>query len=247
MFKKLMSFVSLVLMLALASAAYASFPPPLVIGDWESGTNEGWVGGTPVQHIQTDPVWPPPPGTWSFQINNAPGWVQTVQLNSYDGWFYTPGNTTRAEFEYAASNAKDLHLCVKMVASEWEEWFAAGGWVNAVDAVVINGDFGWTQFNTPSWYPNPPPKPWPAPPYYRDWQPRKDGLYHDEVFYYDWTSGSLGPTSYAQIYIITNYGGAPDGTPHGNFYVDKLTLAPEPATIAMLSLGGLALLRKKHA
>jgi hypothetical protein len=217
-----MFFVSLVLTLALASAAYAGLP--MVIGDWEDGSTDGWSGGTPVQLIEADPVWPPPPGTGSYMLNNPPDWQQGVQLNSYDDYFYTPGNTTRAEFEWAVSNATDLHLCVKMVASEWTEWFAAGGWVNAIDAVVINGDFGWTQFTTPSWFPQPAPKT-PPPPYYRDW----DGM-ADEVFHYDWIFPALGPTSYVQMHIITNYGGAPEGTPHGNFYVDKLTLTPEPAT-----------------
>jgi hypothetical protein len=218
-----MFFVSLVLTLAMASAAYAGLP--MVIGDWEDGSSDGWTGGTPVTFIETDPVWPPPPGTGSYMLNNAPGWQQDgANLNSYDGYFYTEGNPTRAEFEWAVSNATDLHLCVKMVASEWTEWFAAGGWVNAVDAVSINGDFGWIQFNTPAWYPTPGHKPLP-PPYYHDW----DGM-ADEVFHYDWIFPALGPTSYVQMHIITNYGGAPEGTPHGNFYVDKLTLTPEPAT-----------------
>lgn len=234
-------FLVLALVLGLTSAAYAALP--LVIGNWESGSLDGWVQNTagatitPVELEETTPPWPTL-GTGSLQIHNPAGWSQGIELDSYAGYFYTPGNTTRAEMEDAVIHATDMHLDVKMIASEWANYFADGGWVNAVDAVVINGDFGWTQFNTPNWYPNPGNKPAP-PPYYHDWNGQQD-----EVFHYDWNFAALGATGYAQIYIITNYGGgvAADA---GNFYVDALTLTPEPATIAMLGLGGLALIRRK--
>jgi hypothetical protein len=226
--------VLLVLVLGLTSAAYAALP--LVIGNWENGSTDGWANVTPVQLEELVPPWPTL-GTGSGRITNPSGWQQTVQLNSYDGYFYTAGNTTRAEVEWAVSNATDMHLDVKMVASEWTAYFASGGWVNAIDAIVINGDFGWTQFNTPAWYPTPGNKPTP-PPYYHDWNGQQD-----EVFHYDWNFAALGPTGYAQIYIMTNYGGGTAAA--GNFYVDALTLTPEPATMALLGLGGLALIRRK--
>ncbi len=234
-------FLILALVLGLTSAAYASLP--LVIGNWENGSLDGWASSsgtiTPVELEETEPPWPTL-GTGSLQIYNPEGWQQGVQLNSYAGYYYTEGNPTRGGFESAVRYATDLHIDVKMVASEWENYFADGGWVNAVDAIVINGDFGWTQFNTPGWYVDgseghkPPP-----PPYYHDW----DGL-ADEVFHYDWTFDALGPSSYVQVYIITNYGGGIQADA-GNFYVDALTLTPEPATIALLGLGGLALIRRK--
>jgi len=235
MYTKLISFVCLVLTFALASAAYAALPA--VVGDWEGGpTDAYWTGGTPVTHIQTDPVWPPPPGTGSYQINNPPGWQTVVKFDA---------KSAGLSAEFGA--ATDLHIAVKMVASEWEEWFAAGGWVNAVDAVIMNSELGgWTQYDTPSWYPLDPPKPAP-PPYYRDWQESSPGVHSDEVFLFDWTFGAIGgdPGGWAEIFIATNYDGAPEGTAHGNFYIDKVTLTPEPATIALLGLGSLALLRRR--
>jgi hypothetical protein len=228
-------FLFLALVLGLTSAAYAALP--LVIGNWENGSTDGWANITPVQLEETIPPWPTL-GTGSGRIHNLEGWQQGVQLNSYANYFYTPGNPTRKGFESAVRYARDIHLDVKMVASEWANYFADGGWVNAVDAVVINGDFGWTQFNTPAWYPTPGQKPLP-PPYYHDWNGAAD-----EVFHYDWTMPALGPTSYVQVYIITNYGGGLQADA-GNFYVDAFTLTPEPATIAMLGLGGLALIRRK--
>jgi hypothetical protein len=219
----------LVLTLTMASAAYAGLP--LVIGDWENGSTDGWENVTPVDHNQVDPPWPTL-GTGSGQINPPPGWSNAVKLD-LKGLGYT------AEF----SAAIDIHMDVKMVASEWADWFAAGGWVNAVDAIIMNSENGgWVQYDTPSWWPNTGPKPAP-PPYYHDW----DGT-ADEVFHYDWEFDALGvdPGGWCEIFIATNYDGAPEETPYGSFYIDNVVLTPEPTTIALLGLGGLSLLRRKR-
>jgi hypothetical protein len=191
----------------------------------------------------------PPDGDWT--VWDAPKYCSSE-------WYYWPEVATEGEwvlgltpsvpgYGQVLSNTnmyQDLSLLsqpgarflidVTWVASEWSGDETA--WARQ-SVIAIGGAPGWCQFQAidtvnPS---NP-----------GTWDPYNYGEVHTrtlayDVSGYDW-AGVEG-TGYLELVIAINDGGM---TQLGTTYFDNPRIIPEPATLALLGLGALALFRRKR-
>jgi hypothetical protein len=172
------------------------------------------------------PTWEAPAPTFTYSTTGATlGQSSLAVKPNVNGWqwaFMHDGLLNLASY-------KTLSVDVTWVAAEW----GSTPWCNFKD-VAINSDSpsGWKQY-TPTDLVNPS--------YPGSWDPAGWG---NNTRTLTWDLSSYNPTgaTWMQLIFSSNFG----GTTPGKYYIDNVQLIPEPATICLLGLGGLALLRKKR-
>jgi len=220
--------VTVCLVLALASVSYGEWvipntafnPRGTLITSWEEPEVEPISGWGPCTEIPYQTIGVTDAGwggQYSLGLGGSIGWGFIGQVSGIPG---ANGNSCNpADF---AANTK-LHLDVTTIASEWtpESGFQFG--------LVINSDLtGWQQADLGEWW---------------------NGGMGDrtEVITFDYSAFKTGSScSWVQIIFLQNSYSDDGSLSTYSYYVDNLRLTPEPATMALMGLGGLALIRRKR-
>ena len=120
-----------------------------------------------------------------------------------------------------------LKADVTVLGADWP----TSTWVNFKEvAINSDGPDGWSQY-TPE---DPVNTAWPG-----SFNPPADST---RTLTWDLTGYDATGATWMQIVFSQNC----DGTMPGMFYIDNVRLVPEPMTLSLLGLGGLALLRRKR-
>jgi hypothetical protein len=207
--------ISLCIALALASTSYG-----MVIGNWESSNADGWATN----------------GTMTFTNGNAnvftgAGWQYYMWLNT--------GN--QAIFDALAGGAK-LSVTFSIKAADWDtgtDWGQKA--LEETGSLVLkapNGPAGWWTTISPESLP--------------DFGNGANGVWKSEdgdvtaTYVYDVPAQGVIPRGGGNDFVEFGFiSGGDVADVMGPFIWQSVTLTPEPATMALLGLGGLALIRRK--